>query len=285
MNNEQIIICNDNIPKIGEIYWSTGVFDPIETLSSDSNTVIKKDRPVLVISKKQDNKNVRCVVLPLTSSSSCLFEGNKYKLPTRIDKDRDSYVILSQPMTVSFSNLRTKLAVIVSRTLMSDILKRFRSYFYLDDEDTDVNVDLNVDYEIDYYNKQQEEKFNSNNPFFAQVANISKQLAENREKEDKYPRNKHTSTSQQNVSDSEFIPTPDDIMTAKNIAKTFITRYGKNYDIVSGRTVLTLKYLLKKSKSKAQFCRDIGISYQQCFAKLLPMMRDKLAEMGLDLYK
>ena len=79
MNNEQIIICNE-IPKIGEIYWSTGVFDPIETLSTDSNTVIKKDRPVLVISKKHDNKNVRCVVLPLTSSSSCMFEGNKYIL-------------------------------------------------------------------------------------------------------------------------------------------------------------------------------------------------------------
>lgn len=283
MNNEQIIICNE-IPKIGEIYWSTGVFDPIETLSTDSNTVIKKDRPVLVISKKHDNKNVRCVVLPLTSSSSCMSEGNKYKLPTRIDKDRDSYVVLNQPMTVSFQNLRTRLAVIVSNELMSDILKRFRSYFYLDETE---DGDINSEYEIEAYNKQQEEEFKSNNPFFAQVANISKQLAENKEKDEKYPRNKHTSTSiqQNNVYDSEFIPTPDDIITAKNIAKTFITRYGKNYDIVSGKTVLTLKYLLKNSKSKAQFCRDIGIAYQQCFAKLLPMMRDKLAEMGLDLYK
>ena len=283
MNNEQIIICNE-IPKIGEIYWSTGVFDPIETLSTDSNTVIKKDRPVLVISKKHDNKNVRCVVLPLTSSSSCMFEGNKYKLPTRIDKDRDSYVVLNQPMTVSFQNLRTRLAVIVSNELMSDILKRFRSYFYLDETE---DGDINSEYEIEAYNKQQEEEFKSNNPFFAQVANISKQLAENKEKDEKYPRNKHTSTNiqQNNVYDSEFIPTPDDIITAKNIAKTFITRYGKNYDIVSGKTVLTLKYLLNKSKSKAQFCRDIGITYQQCFAKLLPMMRDKLAEMGLDLYK
>lgn len=281
MKNEQIIIC-DNIPKIGEIYWSTGVFEPIETLSTDSNTVIKKDRPVLVISKKQDNKNLRCVVLPLTTSSSGMFVGDKYKLP-RIDQDRDSYVILNQPMTVSFQNLRMKLAVIVSSELMSDILKRFRSYFYLDETE---DVDINSEYEIEAYNKQQEEEFKSNNPFFAQVANISKQLAENKEKE-RSTRSKHTSmtTQNNNKSDSEFIPTPDDIITAKNIAKTFITRYGKNYDIVSGKTVLTLKYLLKKSKSKAQFCRDIGITYQQCFAKLLPMMRDKLAEMGLDLYK
>ena len=173
--------------------------------------------------------------------------------------------------------------MIVSNELMSDILKRFRSYFYLDETE---DGDINSEYEIEAYNKQQEEEFKSNNPFFAQVVNISKQLAENKEKE-RSTRNKHTSTNiqQNNVYDSEFIPTPDDIITAKNIAKTFITRYGKNYDIVSGKTVLTLKYLLNKSKSKAQFCRDIGITYQQCFAKLLPMMRDKLAEMGLDLYK
>lgn len=284
MNNEQIIICNE-IPKIGEIYWSTGVFDPIETLSTDSNTVIKKDRPVLVISKKHDNKNVRCVVLPLTSSSSCMFEGNKYKLPTRIDKDRDSYVVLNQPMTVSFQNLRTRLAVIVSNELMSDILKRFRSYFYLDETE---DGDINSEYEIEAYNKQQEEEFKSNNPFFAQVANISKQLAENKEKE-RSTRNKHTSmTTQQNnnKSDSEFIPTPDDIITAKTVARTFIQKRGKKYDIVSGKTVLTLRYMLKEAKTRAQFTRDIGdITYTQCSSKLLPMMRDKLKEMGLDLYK
>ena len=133
----------------GDIFICTGLFKSIDEVDKDDHIICKPERPVLIISNDETNKNV-VKVLPLSTKPgsaniNAVSSGRMIQIPGIGSSSSPSYIDVTQIFTVNTYQLKIKLAEADSRIVDAAVALLALQYIQ-DDNGVDTVVKMLKDY-------------------------------------------------------------------------------------------------------------------------------------------